>query len=298
MTLPNAQPQIHQPNYTPPPFTRPPLTRPDGTPAEDLPSYEEMIVEALTEYTEPEGAAPKDLFAWMAARYPLQTNFRPSASQALQKAFKRGRLEKRSNGKYRLNVNWEGGTTSRRNTRLPQTQAVLLMQQNMLPNPFPTEPPPTESGVLPGQPMPPPYAYGYPGYPHQKPPLQNPVISSLNPATSEQEDVAEGSDAWEAAQNILKAINFGNYLHQQNISEQTPSTSPETRPSTSTQVDPQLTRSGGSADDVLRRERAGLQAELALLAAQLAGLGENNLEELAGVSADTAMSAMIKALGA
>ena len=68
-----------------------------------------MIVEALLDCGEAEGAAPKDLFTWMASRYPLQTNFRPSASQALQKAYKRGRLEKRSGGKYRLNANWEGG---------------------------------------------------------------------------------------------------------------------------------------------------------------------------------------------
>ena len=38
-------------------------------------------------------------------------NFRPSASQALQKAYKRGRLEK-IGGKYRLNPNWEGGNVS------------------------------------------------------------------------------------------------------------------------------------------------------------------------------------------
>lgn len=61
---------------------------------------------------DPEGAAPKELFAWMAARYPLQTNFRPSASQALQKAYKRGRLEKRGGGRYRLNPTWEGGAVS------------------------------------------------------------------------------------------------------------------------------------------------------------------------------------------
>lgn len=79
---------------------------------DDLPSYEEMIVEALLEMGDPEGAAPKDLFAWMASRYPLQTNFRPSASQALQKAFKRGRLEKRAGGRYRLNAAWEGGAVS------------------------------------------------------------------------------------------------------------------------------------------------------------------------------------------
>lgn len=78
--------------------------------SDDLPSYEEMIVEALQESTDSEGCAPKDLFAWMAARYPLQSNFRPSASQALQKAFKRGRFEKSSNGKYRLSATWEGGS--------------------------------------------------------------------------------------------------------------------------------------------------------------------------------------------
>lgn len=58
---------------------------------------------------DPEGCAPKDLFTWMAARYPVQSNFRPSASQALQKAYKRGRLEKSSNNKYRINAAWEGG---------------------------------------------------------------------------------------------------------------------------------------------------------------------------------------------
>lgn len=83
---------------------------PDGSHADDLPSYEEMIVEALTDSGDPEGCAPKDLFFWMASRYPLQSNFRPSASQALQKAFKRGRFEKSSGGKYRLNATWEGGS--------------------------------------------------------------------------------------------------------------------------------------------------------------------------------------------
>ena len=104
-----------------PPFTGVPLARhphtigvpsPDhgGIPADDLPSYEDMLVEALTDLNEPDGSAPKSLFMWMASRYPLHSNFRPSASQALQKAFKRGRLEKGSNGKYRLNASWDGGS--------------------------------------------------------------------------------------------------------------------------------------------------------------------------------------------
>jgi hypothetical protein len=84
----------------------------EGQSADDLPSYEEMIVEALIDSNDPEGCAPKDLFTWMAARYPVQSNFRPSASQALQKAYKRGRLEKSINNKYRLNSAWEGGNVS------------------------------------------------------------------------------------------------------------------------------------------------------------------------------------------
>ena len=81
-------------------------------PPDDLPSYEEMIVQALKTFSDPDGAAPKDLFSWMASHYPLQTNFRPSASQALQKAFKRGRFLKSTNGRYRLNPSWEGGNVS------------------------------------------------------------------------------------------------------------------------------------------------------------------------------------------
>ena len=82
---------------------------PEGVNVDDLPSYEEMIAEALSSTTDPEGYAPKDLFTWMASRYPLQSNFRPSASQALQKAYRRGRFEKSTGGKYRLNPTWDGG---------------------------------------------------------------------------------------------------------------------------------------------------------------------------------------------
>ena len=71
-----------------------------------------MLVEALMDMDENEGAAPKDMFEWMAVRWPLKTTFRPSASQALQKAYRRGRLEKMEGGKYRLNPNWEGGAVS------------------------------------------------------------------------------------------------------------------------------------------------------------------------------------------
>lgn len=81
---------------------------------EDLPSYEEMIVEALEACADPEGAPPKNMFLWMQSQYPsLHSNFRPSASQALQKALKRGRLEKNELGKYRVNRAWHGGMVSR-----------------------------------------------------------------------------------------------------------------------------------------------------------------------------------------
>ena len=108
---------VNPTNHHSPLFTSTPLVHPHPGPeplptlnsVDDLPSYEEMIVEALLDSGDPEGCAPKSLFSWMAMHYPLQTNFRPSASQALQKAYKRGRLEKGSNGKYRLNENWEGG---------------------------------------------------------------------------------------------------------------------------------------------------------------------------------------------
>lgn len=92
------------------------LSPPSLNTCDDLPSYEEMIVAALLDCGDPEGCAPKELFSWMSMHYPLQTNFRPSASQALQKAYKRGRLEKGTNGRYRLNENWEGGNVSPRST--------------------------------------------------------------------------------------------------------------------------------------------------------------------------------------
>ncbi|EJC98985.1 uncharacterized protein FOMMEDRAFT_23344 [Fomitiporia mediterranea MF3/22] len=112
---------------------------------DDLPSYEEMLVQALTVHNDPEGTAPKQLFQWMAATYPLQANFRPSASQALQKAYKRGRFEKSKDGKYRLNARWEGGNTSRRTTRRPQSYSKAVT------NPSPSSHPPTNTSQYPPQ---------------------------------------------------------------------------------------------------------------------------------------------------
>lgn len=102
----------------PPRANIPPHPQPKGPSAEDLPSYEEMIVQALIDLgatdanAASEGVVPKQVFQWMAERYPLQQNFRPSASQALQKAYKRGRFEKNRDGRYRLNLCWEGANVS------------------------------------------------------------------------------------------------------------------------------------------------------------------------------------------
>lgn len=102
----------------PPRANIPPHPQPKGPSAEDLPSYEEMIVQALIDLgatdanAASEGVVPKQVFQWMAERYPLQQNFRPSASQALQKAYKRGRFEKNRDGRYRLNLYWEGANVS------------------------------------------------------------------------------------------------------------------------------------------------------------------------------------------
>ncbi|KAF8523194.1 hypothetical protein JB92DRAFT_1615254 [Gautieria morchelliformis] len=117
---PSAPPARH-PLFTSAPLTRDPnkpqLARPTPAPVVSsrddpnaMPSYEEMIVEAIVDVGDGEGTPPKILFAWMASHYPLQQNFRPSASQALHKALKRGRLEK-IGGKYRLNPSWGGGPT-------------------------------------------------------------------------------------------------------------------------------------------------------------------------------------------
>ncbi|KAJ1306796.1 hypothetical protein OPQ81_007782 [Rhizoctonia solani] len=107
-----------------------------GPSSEGLPSYEEMIVLALMENQDGEGIAPKDVFAWMSARWPLNANFRPSASQALQKAYKRGRLEKVGT-KYKLNPNWHGGATTNRTTRRPQSMAEVPGNYAWAPPPVP-----------------------------------------------------------------------------------------------------------------------------------------------------------------
>ncbi|KAG2020827.1 hypothetical protein CC2G_006128 [Coprinopsis cinerea AmutBmut pab1-1] len=292
------------PGYPPPPASMyphhpaphmPPMQ--DGNAGDDLPSYEEMIVEALQDSNDPEGCAPKDLFTWMAARYPLQSNFRPSASQALQKAYKRGRLEKSSNNKYRLNAAWEGGSTSRRTTRRPQTHPHSSSSQ-ITSSPFTNAPLVHHHHQNQHNQHFPPHPYGYPysQTPYQAPQPQQsqpqPAPStSTNPSSAEPKTTAPpessgaSSDAYEAAQNILKAINFGSLLQlpaeetqegvaaaskdagsSQLVLHQQQQPPQHTAPSGTLAIEPPALPGPEAA------ARAELQAQLALLAAQLTEL--------------------------
>jgi hypothetical protein len=79
------------------------------------------------------------------------------------------------------------------------------------------------------------------------------------------DDSGEGSEAWEAAQNILKALNFGNLLQQveqQAQQAQQAAAAENTSVETSPDVPP------------IKDERAALQSDLILLAAQLAEIAE------------------------
>lgn len=263
------------------------------------------------DFGDPEGCAPKALFSWMASHYPLQSNFRPSASQALQKAFKRGRLEKGNNGKYRLNVNWEGGNTSKRTTRRPQTQAQTALsahQGHASSSPFTHIPlvhdadagasssqPHTSAQGQPGHP----FGFGYPG-PSTSAANHRPLPAPSETHTAESQ-VREGSDAWEAAQNILKAINFGQLFQISNEDGAPIHTDSATVPppvfagslEASSTFDSQVVSTimrtsppSHNSETLLRTElssdeRAALQAELALLAAQLAEFADVSEDELA-----------------
>ncbi|KAF8955442.1 hypothetical protein BDZ97DRAFT_288427 [Flammula alnicola] len=273
------------------------LTHPpqhDGVLADDLPSYEEMIVEALTGCVDPEGWAPKDLFAWMASRYPLQSNFRPSASQALQKAFKRGRFEKSSNGKYRLNATWNGGNTSRRTTRRPQTQNTQSTPGSSTPAPPFTNAPlvhhnhghaSTSSHAATGQQtyQSTPYGYAYTGMAYSGFSAQPQASSSTAPgASSSSTDandakaaVAGSSDsdtaaAYEAAQNILNAINFGS-LYQLAPEEQGEHAAKDER-----QADQQQAGVGSGVEELLSHVQAMLASAEAGAGAGASGPGSSS----------------------
>ncbi|KAK7464656.1 hypothetical protein VKT23_005863 [Stygiomarasmius scandens] len=262
---------------------------------DDLPSYEDMIVEALSDGVEdPEGLAPKDLYTWVASHYPVQSNFRPSASQALQKAYRRGRFEKSSSGKYRLNPEWKGGTTTRRTTRRPQT----LTTSTSAPSPQTRPPPFTKTPLIqrPGQSVfasKQPFAYSYQSGRQPQTGVASQTSSNAEVSSSNvQEESGELGDAYEAAQHILKAINFGALLKMDTdddavLSDQPSPSGPEA-PSETAPVDGHHSSVGsktvaskrpvahapGDDNDAEHSIRAELQAQLALLAAQLSEMAQ------------------------
>ncbi|KAJ7259568.1 hypothetical protein B0H12DRAFT_419485 [Mycena haematopus] len=232
-----------------------------ATPAEDtdLPSYEDMIVEGLIAVDDPNGMAPKDLFHWMAARYPVQSNFRPSASQALQKAFRRGRFQKSSDGKYRLNPNWEGGNSStRRATRRPQTQnAIPAAQKARAAAAAASAAARPRHSILPPLPTPHPPATARPTplleTPKQAPPTHLPPAKPVIPP--------HGTAAYMAAQNILQTINFGELFKLEDEAQRVP------------------VKSEAVTLSLAEYARAELQAQLALLAAQLEEIAHQEEKE-------------------
>jgi hypothetical protein len=152
-----------------------------------------------------------------------------------------------------------------------------------------------------------PYPYQYPtgaAYPTYGPSPPPPVLKE---ASAEQQsataasdkaapvesnavdEVGEGSDAWEAAQAVLKAINFGSLLQVTTAKPATPLVRQPSPPansvpagSASDQMTAGQTVTQASAPAVpvqplSGRDRASLQAQLALLAAQLAEIAEDTL---------------------
>ncbi|EIN13026.1 hypothetical protein PUNSTDRAFT_141553 [Punctularia strigosozonata HHB-11173 SS5] len=274
----------------------------NGSAGADLPSYEDMIVEGLGELgaSDPEGAAPKTLFNWMSARWPLQINFRPSASQALQKAYKRGRLEKNQNGKYRLNPTWGGGSTSRRTTRRPQTQSQAAAASPPVqpsPSPFTRTPlqhttpaPASFSSTSTGT-----YTYGsqiqYNAYTpasyaaSASPPTISHEMNGLNalntltvPKTEPVDPAASAAvDAWDAAQRILSAFNLDPLCTARMHDDMEPAMVGKGK---EREEAPAVDDSGASPE-----ARAALQAQLTLLASQLTEIAE---EEGVDIASDLA----------
>ena len=122
------------------------------------------------------------------------------------------------------------------------------------------QPPPFTQVPLPphGQ-----FNYQYPGYPGPQQKLEQvPTNRDASASSTVIDDSGEGSEAWEAAQNILKALNFGNLLQQVEQQAQQAAAAENTSVETSPDVPP------------IKDERAVLQSDLILLAAQLAEIAE------------------------
>ena len=93
------------------------------------------------------------------------------------------------------------------------------------------------------------------------------------------EEVGEGSDAWEAAQAILKAINFGSLLQATTAKPAAPPLPQPSPPANlvSDRATADASAAGGPVQSLSEKDRASLQAQLALLAAQLAEIAEDTL---------------------
>ncbi|KAJ4495073.1 hypothetical protein C8J55DRAFT_498303, partial [Lentinula edodes] len=258
---------ITQPYAPPPPL---PIHRQpqysEAQSSDEMPGYEDMIVEALNDVQDPEGLAPKDIYTWLVNHYRVQANFRPSASQALQKAFKRGRFEKSLSGKYRLNPNCKGGNTPRRTTRRPQSHSSTSLP----PPPHQTLHHPFTGALHPTNKMP---TFSQSSYMFSTPPPPN--IIQTHP--SQDDPAIDLGDAFEAAQHILKALNFSVDL----------SKAPQEAEAGSTYFPPvpisqSITGSSEMNSDGVRAE---LQVQLVLLAAQLSEIGSVSSENTSASSA-------------
>ena len=129
--------------------------------------------------------------------------------------------------------------------------------------------------------------------------MPNSAHAAASSATSQRQlanavdhESGEGSDAWEAAQNILKAINFGQLFQISNEENKagessTPAHLINQRASTDGSDQSSVLGAAisaalvaGKSTELNAEQRAALQAQLALLAAQLAELADVSEDEL------------------
>ncbi|KAJ7928013.1 hypothetical protein B0H13DRAFT_2311877 [Mycena leptocephala] len=209
----------------------PPNSSTDDT---ELPSYEDMIVEGLNAVDDGQGMAPKDLFNWMAARYPVQSNFRHQPLGGRQ---------------------FVDATC---NSPAPDTKRNTGRTEARMAAASPYTPIPAQCST--------PYQCPHPSHPPPLLPLTPPVdVPKPKPAVPP-------NDAYAAAQNILQTINFGGLFKLEDDERRGLLASPVKSESVSMSL----------ADHA----RAELQAQLALLAAQLEEIAQEEEKEAASQPAE------------
>ncbi|KAG9084297.1 hypothetical protein FS749_005330 [Ceratobasidium sp. UAMH 11750] len=131
----------------------------------------------------------------------------PQPAPALQKAYKRGRLEK-VGAKYKLNPNWHGGATTNRTTRRPQSMAEL-------PGNYAWAPPP----VAPIQSVPPdPRLRDQTPTRHSQPPQPQPQATQLaNPVHNAPSGSGPDFDAQAQVASLLRALQDHNHTGEQPV---------------------------------------------------------------------------------